>query len=170
MNSLLAVLMASVISVIITIPMMNLTVQQQRSRAVMTAGLLYRAEIDRAHLRWSEDNTMLADLTPANSERCTFDTQHEDYGYNDEGFNIIATCTVGGQPVGGEVILLAYPEVGNGHFQANSDDDLDGFDDVTGLPTHYWECYSGWKGNDSVKNNCELGGSLVIPAYAHLYE
>ena len=50
-----------------------------------------------------------------------------------------------------------------------SDDDLDGFDDITGLPTHYWECYSGWKGVGSVKNNCDLGGSYVIPAYAHLY-
>lgn len=50
-----------------------------------------------------------------------------------------------------------------------SDDDLDGFDDVTGLPTHYFECYSGWKGNGTVKNNCDLGGKYVIPAYAFLY-
>ena len=51
-----------------------------------------------------------------------------------------------------------------------SDDDRDGFDDVTGLPTHYFECYSGWKGMGSVKNNCDLGGRYVIPAYAHLYD
>ena len=51
-----------------------------------------------------------------------------------------------------------------------SDDDYDGFDDVTGLFTHYAECYSGWKGLGSVKNNCELGGRYVIPAYAHLYK
>ncbi len=50
------------------------------------------------------------------------------------------------------------------------DNDLDGFDDVTGLPTHYFECYSGWKGAGSVKNNCDLGGRYVIPAYAHLYD
>ena len=51
-----------------------------------------------------------------------------------------------------------------------TDDDRDGFDDVTGLPTHYFECYSGWKGMGSVKNNCDLGGRYVIPAYAHLYK
>ena len=50
------------------------------------------------------------------------------------------------------------------------DNDRDGFDDVTGLPTHYFECYSGWKGSGSVKNNCDLGGRYVIPAYAHLYD
>ena len=49
------------------------------------------------------------------------------------------------------------------------DNDADGFDDVTGLPTHYFECYSGWKGSGSVKNNCDLGGRYVIPAYSHLY-
>lgn len=51
----------------------------------------------------------------------------------------------------------------------NSDDDRDGFDDVTGMPTHYWECYSGWKGQGTLKNNCALGGKYVIPAYARLY-
>ena len=51
------------------------------------------------------------------------------------------------------------------------DNDLDGFDDVTGLPTHYWECYSGWKGgSNSLKNNCTLGGKYVIPAYASIYD
>lgn len=50
-----------------------------------------------------------------------------------------------------------------------TDDDLDGFDDTTGLPTHYWQCYSGWSGQGTVKNNCELGGPFVIPAYRHIY-
>ena len=52
------------------------------------------------------------------------------------------------------------------------DNDLDGFDDVTGMMTHYAECYSGWKGqsdNNALKNNCELGGRYVIPVYASLY-
>ncbi len=59
-----------------------------------------------------------------------------------------------------------------GNLGVYSDDDMDGFDDVTGLPTHYWECYSGWKGSssDSLKNNCDLGGKYVIPAYASLYD
>ena len=51
------------------------------------------------------------------------------------------------------------------------DNDLDGFDDITGLPTHYWECYSGWKGgSNALKNNCTLGGKYVIPAYANIYD
>ena len=51
------------------------------------------------------------------------------------------------------------------------DNDRDGFDDVTGLPTHYWECYSGWKGgSNALKNNCNLGGKYVIPAYVSIYQ
>ena len=42
--------------------------------------------------------------------------------------------------------------------------------EVTGLPTHAWACYSGWTNQDTLKNNCDLGGFYVIPAYAHLYE
>lgn len=48
----------------------------------------------------------------------------------------------------------------------------DGYEDTTGLPTHYDECYSGWKGNSgsSFKDaSCELGGQYVIPMYSSLY-
>ena len=65
--------------------------------------------------------------------------------------------------------FLLLDEGGHG-LGIYSDDDRDGFDDVTGLPTHYFECYSGWKGMGSVKNNCDLGGRYVIPAYSHLYD
>ena len=58
---------------------------------------------------------------------------------------------------------------GQNSLGVNSDDDRDGFDDITGMPTHYWECYSGWKGQGTLKNNCALGGQYVIPAYASLY-
>ena len=57
----------------------------------------------------------------------------------------------------------------SGGLGVYTDLDEDGFDDVTGLFTHYAECYSGWKGQGSLKNNCDLGGKYVIPAYAHLY-
>ena len=50
-----------------------------------------------------------------------------------------------------------------------TDDNLDGFDDTTGLPTYYFQYYSGWTGAGTLKNNCELGGPYVIPAYAHIY-
>ena len=64
-------------------------------------------------------------------------------------------------------LLLDSGTVGLGVY---ADDDRDGFDDVTGLPTHAWACYSGWTNQDTLKNNCDLGGSYVIPAYAHLYD
>ena len=51
-----------------------------------------------------------------------------------------------------------------------TDDDRDGFDDTTGLPTHYFQCYSEWTEVGTLKNNCELGGPYVIPAYAHHYD
>jgi len=62
---------------------------------------------------------------------------------------------------------------GRDGLPVTTDLDQDGFDDVSGMPTHYFECYSGWKGvtdNKALKNNCELGGAYVIPAYAHLYD
>ena len=64
-------------------------------------------------------------------------------------------------------MLMDTPGSGLGVY---SDDDRDGFDDVTGLFTHYAECYSGWKGQGSLKNNCDVGGRYAIPAYAHLYK
>ena len=65
--------------------------------------------------------------------------------------------------------FILLPDAGGG-LGVYSDDDRDGFDDVTGLFTHYAECYSGWKGQGSLKNNCDVGGRYVIPAYAHLYK
>ena len=93
---------------------------------------------------------------------------------DNETFNYTIRCTVGSTPqvvaVAGRNFSLLNPDgqtaSGLGVY---TDDDLDGFDDVTGLFTHYAECYSGWKGSGSLKNNCELGGPYVIPAYAHLY-
>jgi len=66
-------------------------------------------------------------------------------------------------------VLLSQGSASGG-LGVYSDDDLDGFDDVTGLFTHYAECYSGWKGSGTLKNNCDLGGQYVIPAYAELYQ
>ena len=65
--------------------------------------------------------------------------------------------------------FMLMDTAGNG-LSVYTDNDRDGFDDVTGLLTHYAECYSGWKGEGSLKNNCDIGGRYVIPAYAHLYK
>jgi hypothetical protein len=81
------------------------------------------------------------------------------------------TCSAGDGQFSQTVSRSFRLEIRGVHgLSANADVDSDGFDDVTGLPTHYWECYSGWDGVGSLKNNCELGGPYVIPAYAHLYD
>ena len=64
--------------------------------------------------------------------------------------------------------MLAYPEASNNPGQY-TDNDLDGFEDKTGLPTHYDQCYAGWKGDGYKHTNCTLGGQYVIPMYANLY-
>ena len=66
--------------------------------------------------------------------------------------------------------LLPYPAVSRNPGQF-SDNDGKRFEDVTGLPTHYDQCYKGWKGNgfNGNKNGCILGGQYVIPMYQNLY-
>ena len=61
-----------------------------------------------------------------------------------------------------------------GNFQDNSP--KDGYEDFTGLPTHYDECYAGWKGAEgkdsaagAFKTSCTMGGKFVIPLFADLY-
>lgn len=89
-----------------------------------------------------------------------------------EAYTYVVTCEYGDKAYKAEAaraFSLMEPE-GTG-LRIYHDDDSDGFDDITGLMTHYAECYSGWKGVSSgtLKNNCDLGGRYVIPAYAHLY-
>jgi len=82
------------------------------------------------------------------------------------------TCTSGSKPFT-QVVSRSFRLGHNGFgLEITTDDDLDGFDDTTGMLTHYAECYSGWKGveGQTLKNNCELGGPYVIPAYRHLYQ
>ena len=82
-------------------------------------------------------------------------------------------CTVGSGRFSQTIKRSFRLEIrGRGGLEVTTDDDRDGFDDTTGMMTHYAECYSGWKGleGQTLKNNCELGGAYVIPAYAHLYD
>ena len=81
------------------------------------------------------------------------------------------TCTQGEGEFKGQAVraFSLLDEVANS-LTVTTDDDLNGFDDTTGMPTHYFQCYSGWTGVGTLKNNCELGGPYVIPAYRHLYD
>jgi prepilin-type N-terminal cleavage/methylation domain-containing protein len=66
-------------------------------------------------------------------------------------------------------IFLQKVSLFSGNFE---DFDLDGYEDTTGLPTHYDECYSGFKGNagSSFKDaSCELGGQYLIPMFREIY-
>jgi len=66
-------------------------------------------------------------------------------------------------------IFLQKVSLFSGDFQ---DLDEDGYEDTTGLPTHYNECYSGFKGNagSSFKDaSCELGGKYLIPMFKEIY-
>jgi Tfp pilus assembly protein PilE len=71
-------------------------------------------------------------------------------------------------------IFLQKMSLFSGDFE---DANKDGYEDTTGLPTHYDECYSGWKGAEGTKagssggfkTSCELGGMYLIPMFSELY-
>lgn len=59
----------------------------------------------------------------------------------------------------------------------DTDDDRDGYLDKSGLPTHYQQCYNGFKGPEGAgksgdfSNSCNIGEEpYVIPLYADLYD
>lgn len=164
MNAIVGVMIAAVCSGIIMVPMLRLTVTQAQSRASLEATLLYASEVDRAKRIWSVDNVDF-DARDLYSSYCK---KGPDYGYNDEGFNFQVTCETGKQKVGGKDLLLSFPALSRNPGQF-TDQDQDGFEDVSGLPTHYDQCYSGWKGDGFKTTACAMGGQYVIPMYASLY-
>lgn len=68
------------------------------------------------------------------------------------------------------LVLSLFSMKSQAAITVTTDDDRDGFDDTTELPTHYFQCYSEWTEVGTLKNNCELGGPYVIPIYAHHYD
>lgn len=156
-----AVIMASIAA-----PMIQLNVQQAKGRANMEARLLYQAEVDRAKKIWSTDNVDFDKRELYNTKYCK---KLDGYGYDDEGFNFKVSCSTGKQTVGGKDLLLAFPalERNPGQF---TDEDQNGFEDVTGLPTHDDSCYEGWKGDGFRNRACALGGNNVIPMYENIYK
>ena len=169
----------------VSVPMLQLTVINSKSRANMEARILYQSEILRARKLWGETSNQQAGFgnTALFSPKCT---KGPDWGYETDGFNFQVSCTKGREVVGGEPVLLPYtlqafvdvdqngfddvtglPSRNPGQF---SDEDNDGFEDISGLPTHYDQCYSGWKGDGFKNNACDIGGQYVIPMYADLYQ
>ena len=163
--SLTGVVVAGAMGAIIAAPLFQLQIATAQSRAQLEARVLWQSEYERAHQLWSLDfkDFDLVDLS--NSTKCVKGPTHE---YTDEGFMFDVQCTVGRQTVGKNAVLLSYPAQSRNPGQY-SDSDGDGFEDVTGLPTHYDQCYAGWKGDGYKHSNCILGGEYVIPMYSDLY-
>ena len=164
--SLTGVLMAGAIGAVMAAPMLQLTVTQAQSRAQLEARVLWQSEVERARRLWSIDYENFTDIGLHNNTRCSIGPQN---GYVDQGFNYDVSCSVGGQTVGKNTTLLPYPA----HYRTPgqfTDRDGDGFEDITGLPTHYDQCYAGWKGDGYKHSNCILGGVYVIPMYQDLYQ
>jgi len=165
MMSLTGVIVAGAVGTVIAAPLFQLQVATAQSRAQLEARVLWQSEIERARQLWSLNYEDFDLVQLSNSTRCVKGSQH---AYNTEGFIFDVKCTVGRQTVGNNTALLPYPAVSRNPGQY-SDNDGDGFEDVTGLPTHYDQCYAGWKGDGYKHSNCILGGVYVIPMYASLY-
>jgi len=167
MMSITSVIMAGAIGATMAAPMFQLTVAQAQSRAQLEARVLWQSEIERARQLWSLDYEDFDLVVLSNQTKCN---KGEEHAYTDEGFVFDVQCTVGRQTVGKNSVLLPYPAVSRNPGQF-SDNDGNGFEDVTGLPTHYDQCYNGWKGDsfNGAKNGCILGADYVIPMYKNLY-
>jgi hypothetical protein len=165
MMSMMSVTMAAAIGAVVSVPMFQLTLAQTQSRAALEARVLWQSEIERARQIWSIDYNDFDLVELSNASKCVKGPQH---AYTDDGFMFDVQCTVGRQTVGNNAALLPYPAASRNPGQF-TDDDNDGFEDVTGLPTHYDQCYSGWKGDGFKESTCTLGGEFVIPMYADLY-
>ena len=163
--SITSVVVAAAMGTAVAAPMFQLTVAQAESRAALEARVLWQSEIERARQLWSLNYEDFDLVTLSNDTKCV---KGESHTYNNEGFIFDVQCTVGRQTVGKNTALLPYPAVSRNPGQY-SDNDGNGFEDVTGLPTHYDQCYAGWKGNGYKHSNCTLGGVYVIPIYADLY-
>jgi hypothetical protein len=165
MMSLTGVVVAGAMGAIIAAPLFQLQISTAQSRAQLEARVLWQSEIERARQLWSLNYEDFDLVALSNNTKCV---KGDDHAYNSEGFVFDVQCTVGRQTVGKNTALLPYPAVSRNPGQY-SDNDGDGFEDVTGLPTHYDQCYAGWKGDGYKHSNCTLGGVYVIPMYAELY-
>jgi len=114
-------------------------------------------------LRSESDKMLLADVP----NDCAVEVINEEFDAH------AITCTHGShEQVKSTATANIFLQDRNPYSGEFVDVDRDGYEDNTGLPTHYDECYSGWKGTSGANfkdSVCELGGKYVIPLYAKLY-
>ncbi|KZR85592.1 hypothetical protein MITS9509_03548 [Synechococcus sp. MIT S9509] len=90
----------------ISIPLMQLNVQQAKGRANMEARLQLQSEIEYAKRAWTNKNKGF-NQHKLFSSYCKKD---QGYGYVKEGFNFKVSCEVGKEVVGGKDLLLSFSE------------------------------------------------------------
>ena len=172
MGGIMSLLMMTSVMGFMMIPIANMSTMTAKAKSDMRARILYEAEVDHARRIWSVDQHQFDGHT-TNSDRCEFSdeitAEGPRHGYTDEGFNFVVTCTVGTETAGGDDVMLAYPQASNNPGQY-TDNDLDGFEDKSGLPTHYDQCYAGWKGDGFKHTACDIGVTYVIPMYEAIYQ
>ena len=120
-------------------------------------------------------------LKKSNEGSTDFSDVPTDCTIKEEDLNLGAysiTCIRGNFDVKAKATANIYTQKINpfgGDFQDKNPQD--GYEDSTGLPTHYDECYAGWKGAEgkasgaagAFKTSCEMGGIYVIPLFEDLY-
>ena len=173
MGGMTALIMSAAVMGFMMIPIANMSTMTARAKSDLQARILLEAEVDHARRVWSVDQQNF-DSHRLNNDKCTTSSDVRDngdpvHGYTPDGFNFNVTCTVGTESAGGEDVMLAYPQASNNPGQY-TDNDLDGFEDKTGLPTHYDQCYAGWKGDGFKHKACDIGVSYVIPMYQEIYQ
>ena len=118
MTGITSTMVGAVIMASIAVPTIQLNVMQARGRANMEARLLYQAEVERAKKIWSENSINFDQHSLYNTTYCK---KEDGYGYEDQGFNLKASCTFGKEKVGGKDLLLSSPTNANQSSQASNE-------------------------------------------------
>ena len=106
MTGIVSTTIGAAIMAAISIPLIQLNVQQAKGRANMEARLQFQSEVEHAKGAWGSNNKVF-DQHKLFSSYCKKD---QGYGYVKEGFNFKVSCEVGKEVVGGKDLLLSFPQ------------------------------------------------------------
>lgn len=106
MTGIVSTTIGAAIMAAISIPLIQLNVQQAKGRANMEARLQFQSEVEHAKRAWGSNNKVF-DQHKLFSSYCKKD---QGYGYVKEGFNFKVSCEVGKEVVGGKDLLFSFPQ------------------------------------------------------------
>jgi len=162
-----------ILIVVVTVPIISIAVFQIFMFPFKTQAKAINfqdADLDASLFALKKSNEGSTDFSDVPTD-CTVKEEDVDLGV----YSI--TCIRGDYDVKATAKANIYTQKINpfgGTYQDNSP--KDGYEDFTGLPTHYDECYAGWKGAEgkesaagAFKTSCTMGGKFVIPLFADLY-